>query len=92
MFAYFNGTIWECIPKTTFATLPNLKFGVYNDVYHSNIRMKASVLIFEKLFFVSVVYMLMEFKKRNLKRGQFGKQASESKIKLRRQILRGKKK
>ena len=23
----FNGTIWERIPKNTFATLPNLEFG-----------------------------------------------------------------
>ena len=58
----FNGTIWKRIP------LPNLEFGVYDGVAHCNIRMKASVLIYEKLNFVSVAYMLKGFKKRNLKR------------------------
>ena len=64
----FNGTIWEYIPKNTFVTLPNLKFGVYNGLPHCNIRMKISVLIFEKLNFFPVVYMLKGFKKLNLKR------------------------
>ena len=64
----FNGTIWERIPKNNFVTLPNLEFGVYDDIAHCNIRMKASVLIYEELNFVSVVYMLKGFKKRNLKR------------------------
>ena len=45
----FNGTTWERIPKNTFVTLPNLEFGVYDGVAHCNIRMKASVLIYEKL-------------------------------------------
>ena len=47
----FIGTFWECIPKNTFVTLPNLEFGVYDGVRRSNIRMKASVLIYEKLNF-----------------------------------------
>ena len=64
----FNGTIWERNPKNTFVTLPNLKFAEYDGVAHYNIKMKASVLIFEKLNFVPVVYMLKGFKKRNLKR------------------------
>ena len=64
----FNGTTWERIPKNTFVTLPNLEFGVYDGIAHCNIRMKASVLIYEKLKFVLVVYMLKGFKKRNLKR------------------------
>ena len=54
----FNGTIWQSIPKNTFVTFPNLKFGVYDGVVHCNIRMKASVLIYEKLNFIPVVYML----------------------------------
>ena len=53
--------------------------------------MKASVLIFEKLNFVPVVYMLKGFKKRNLKRINLVKQRASRKNKLRRQILRGKK-
>ena len=57
----FNGTIWERIPKNTFVTLPNLEFGVCGGVAHCSIRMKASVLIFEKFNFVSVVYMLKRF-------------------------------
>ena len=48
--------------------LPNLEFGVYDGVTHCNIRMKTSVLIYEKLNFVPVVCMLKGFKKRNLKR------------------------
>ena len=76
----FNGTTWERIPKNTFVTLPNLEFGVYDGVAHCNIRMKASVLIYEKLNFVPAVYML------NL----VNQQASQ-KSKLRRQILQGKK-
>ena len=50
----FNGTIWERISKNAFVTLPYLEFGVYNGVAHCNIRMKASVLIYKKLNFVSV--------------------------------------
>ena len=50
----FNGTIWERISKNAFVTLPYLEFGVYNGVAHCNIRMKASVLIYEKLNFVFV--------------------------------------
>ena len=62
----FNGTIWKRIPKNTFVTLPNLEFGVYDGVAHYNITLKASVFVYEKLNFVSVVYMLKGFKKRNL--------------------------
>ena len=87
----FNGTIWERIPKNTFVTLPNLEFGVYDGVAHCNIRMKASVLIYEKLNFVSVVYMLKGFKKRNLKRVNLVNQRASRKNKLRQEILRGKK-
>ena len=64
----FNSTIWERIPKNTFVTLPNSEFGVYDGVAQCNIRMKASVLIYEKLNFVSVVYMLKGFKKGNVRR------------------------
>ena len=87
----FNGTIWERIPKNTFVTLPNLEFGVYDGVAHCNIRMKASVLIYKKLYFVPVVYMLKGFKKRNLKRVNLVNQWASRKNKLRRQILQGKK-
>ena len=59
----FNGTIWERIPKNTFFRLPNLEYGVYDGVTHCNIRMKASVLIYEKLNFVPVVYMLKGIEK-----------------------------
>ena len=90
----FNGTIWECIPKNTFATLPNLEFGVYDGVARYNIRMKASVLIYEKLNFVPVVYMLKGLKKHNFKRVNLvnlvNRRASW-KNQLRRPILRGKK-
>ena len=87
----FIGTTWERIPKNTFVTLPNLEFGVYDGVAHCNIRMKASVLIYEKLNFVSVVYMLKGFKKRNLKRVNLVNQRASRKNKLRQQILWGKK-
>ena len=59
----FNGTIWECIPKNTFVTLPNLEFGVYDGVAHCNIRMKASVLIYEKLNFIPVIYIRLRISK-----------------------------
>ena len=58
----FNGTIWERIPKNTFVTLPNLEFGVYDGAAHCNIKMKAPVLIYEKINFVPVVYMLRNSK------------------------------
>ena len=87
----FNGTVWERIPKNTFVTLPNSEFGVYDCVAHCNIRMKASVLIYEKLNFVSVAYMLKGFKKRNLKRVNLVNQRASRKNKLRQQILWGKK-
>ena len=83
----FNGTTWERIPKNTFVTLPNLEFGAYDGVAHCNIRMKASVLIYEKLIFVSAVYMLKGFKKRNLKKVNLVIQRASRKNKLRQQIL-----
>ena len=53
--ASFNGTIWDRIPKNNFVALPNLEFGVCDGVAHCNIGVKASVLIYEKLNFVSMV-------------------------------------
>ena len=53
--------------------------------------MKVSVLIYEKLNFVSVVYMLKAFKKRNLKEVNLATQRARRKNKLRQQILWGKK-
>ena len=64
----FSGTNWQRIPKNTFVTLLNLEFGVYDGVAQCNIRIKASVLIYEKLNFVPVVYMLKGLKKHNFKR------------------------
>ena len=64
----FNGAIWERIPKNTLVTLRNSEFGVYDGVTHCNIRMKVSVLIYEKLNSLPVVYMLKIFKKCNSKR------------------------
>ena len=87
----FNGTISERISKNTFVTLPNLEFGIHDSVAHCNIRMKALVLIYEKLNFIPVVYMLKGFKKRNLKRVNLVNQRASRKNKLRRQILQGKK-
>ena len=84
----FNDTVLESIPKNTFVTLPYLEFGVYDRVGH---WIKASILIYEKLNFVSVVYMLKEFKKSNLKRFNLVNQQASRKNKLRQEILRGKK-
>ena len=53
--------------------------------------MKVSVSVYEKLHFVSVVYMLKGFKKRNLKRVNLVNQRASRKNKLRQQILWGKK-
>ena len=53
--------------------------------------MTASVLIYKKLNFVSVVYMLKVLKKRNLKRVNLVNQRASRKNKLRQEILRGKK-
>ena len=60
----FFCTIWERFPKNTFVTVLNLEFGVYDYVARYNIRTKVSVLIYEKLNFVFVVYMRKGFKKR----------------------------
>ena len=88
----FNGTIWERISKNTFVTLPNLEFGVYDGVTHyCNIRMKATVLIYEKLNFVPVVYMLQGSKKRNFIRVNLVNQRASRKDKRRQKIFRGKK-
>ena len=51
VFMVQSGNVFQ---KNTFATLPNLEFGVYDGVAHCNIRLKASALIYEKLNFVSV--------------------------------------
>ena len=77
----FNGTIWEGIPKNPFVTIPNLEFGVYDGVAHCKIRIKASVLIYEKLNFVPVLYMLKRFKKHNLKRVNLVNQGASRKSK-----------
>ena len=84
----FNGTIWERITKNIFVLL---EFGVYDGVPHCNIRMKTSVLVYEKLNFISVVFMLKGFKKRNLKRVNLVNQQASRKNKLRQHILWGKK-
>ena len=86
----FNDTIWERIPKNTYLALPNLGFDV-NVVAQCNIRMKASVLVYEKPNFVPLVYMLKGLKKRNLERVNLVNQRTSRKKKLRRQILQGKK-
>ena len=77
--------------ENTFVTLPNLEFGVYDGVAHCNIRLEASVLIYGKLNFVPVIYMLKEFEKHNLKRVNVVNQRASRKNKLRRQISQGKK-
>ena len=69
-------------------TLPNFE---YDCVAHCNIRMKTSVLTFEKLNFVPVVYMLKGLRKRNLKRANLVNKRASWKNKLRWQILWGKK-
>ena len=83
----FNGTIWERIPKNNFVTLPNLEFAVYDAVAHYNVRMKASLLIYEKINFFPGVYMLKGFQKSNLKRVNLANQQACPKNKLRWQIL-----
>ena len=45
----FNKTIWERIPKTSFCSMTQPKFGLYDAVANFNIGRKASVLIYEKL-------------------------------------------
>ena len=72
-------------------TLRNSEFGVYDGVTHCNIRMKVSVLIYEKLNSLPVVYMLKIFKKCNSKRVNLVNQRMSRKNKLRHQILQGKK-
>ena len=62
-------------------------YDVYDGVAHCNIRMKASLLIYEKLNSVSVVYMLKRLKKRNIKRVNLVSQQASWKNKLRRQIF-----
>ena len=64
--------------------LPDLKFGVYDSIAHCNIRMKASVLIYEKISFVPGVCMLKDFKKQNLKMVDLANQRACLKNKLRR--------
>ena len=80
----FNGTTWERISKNTFITLPNLEFGVYGGEARCNIKIKASVLICEKLNFVPVVQILKRLKKRNLKRVNLVNLRASQKNKLRR--------
>ena len=85
----FNGTIWERIPKNTFVTLPNLEFGVYDGLAHcTNIRMKASVLIFS---IYSCGIHAKGIEKSNLKRANLVNQRASRKNKIRRQILWSKK-
>ena len=87
----FNGTIWKRIPKTTFVTLPNLEFGVYDSVANFSIGMKASILIYEKLNFAPGVHMLRGCNEYNIKRVNLANQRIIPKNRLRRQVLRAKK-
>ena len=52
-----NGMIWERLPKTTYVSLTQLKFGTYDAVVNFNIGRKSSVLIYEKLGMIPGRYM-----------------------------------
>ena len=49
--------IWERLPKSTYITLTQFKFVVYDAVANLNIGRKASVLIYEKLDMIPGRYM-----------------------------------
>ena len=72
-------------------TSSDLEFGVYDALAQFNIGIKASLLIYEKLNFVTGVYMLKSCKKRNLKRVNLANQRACPKNKLRQKILGAKK-
>ena len=88
----FSGTIWEYIPKTTFVTLPNLEFDIYDALANFNIGIKASLLIYEKFNFAPGAHMLRGgCNKYNIKRVNLANQRITPKNRLRRQVLRAKK-
>ena len=87
----FNGTIWERIPKTTYVSLSNLEFGVYDVVANFNIGMKSTILIYEKLNMIPAVFTLKGCKDINTKRIQFAEYRDKQKNNVRRQIRRAKK-
>ena len=65
---HWKKTIWERLPKTTYCSLKQLEFGVYDVVASFNIGYKATVLIFETLEMIPGLYTLQGCRKDDRKR------------------------
>ena len=83
----FNAMIWERIPKSTFISLKQLKFGVYDAVSNFNMGRKASILLFEKLNMIPGVYTIEGCAMLNAKRVSMSKYKNIEKVKLRHKRL-----
>jgi hypothetical protein len=85
----YNSLIWERLPKTTYVSLTQLRFGSYDAVAHFNIGKKSSVLIFEKLQMIPGRYMTKQCSNINRKRLFNSEYKSRDESKKQRKIQRG---
>ena len=85
----YNGLIWGRLPKTTYVSLTQLRFGSYDAVAHFNIGQKSSLLIYEKLKMIPGRYMTKQCSNINRKRLFHSNYKSSEKARKRRKILRG---
>lgn len=85
----FNATIWERIPKSKYASLPQLRFGVYDAVANFNIGRKASILVFEKMHMEPGKYMSYNCNRLNKRRLWNATYKNMEGVKLKRKKARG---
>lgn len=88
----FNSLIWERLPKTTYVSMMQLRFGTYDAVSHFNIGRKSSILVYELLGMIPGSYMTEQCHSLNRKRLSFSFRKSSEGARKRRKVLRGKEK
>ena len=88
----FDGTTWERLPKTKYYSMPQLEFGVYDDVAYFNIGAKPCVLLYEKLKMLPGHYTLKGCTLRNKKRLCGAEYKCKETSTKRRRLIRGLKK
>jgi hypothetical protein len=81
--------IWERVPKTTYVSLTQFRFGVFDAVATFNIGRKASVLIFEKLSMIPGRYCTKGCANINRKRLFNSSYKNKESSKKRRKVIRG---
>lgn len=81
--------IWERLPKTTYVSLTQFRFVVYDAVANYNIGRKASVLVYKKLSMIPGRYCIKWYQTLNRKRLSNTSYKNKETSKKRRKVLRG---